>query len=164
MTERIAYDDAVDLLDADHKAVKQMFIAYGTLCDDSAPGAAKHKLAQRICRALAIHAQIEEEIFYPKVREAIGHDALMDEALHDHAQAKEAIARIESMKASDKAYDPAVRKLGELIDRHVLEEREGIFLKARQAPLDLRAMTLTLLDRRKQLIEQSPTASAKAAA
>ena len=164
MKELVAYDDAVDLLDADHKAVKKMFIDHAALCEDIAPAPAKRMLAQRICKALAIHAQIEEEIFYPQVRKAIGDDALMDEALQEHALAKTAIAQIESMKATDAGHDAAVKQLGMLIDQHVLEEREHIFLKARLAALDLRAMTLPLLKRQQQLKTKARAALAKEAA
>ena len=151
MKEPVAFDDAVDLLDADHKAVKKMFIEYGALCEDAAPAAAKQALAQRICQALAVHSQLEEELFYPAVRKAIVDDALMDEALQEHAAANEVIARIESMKPTNSAYDATVQQLGKLIDQHVMEEREQIFLKARNAALDLRGLTLPLLKRQKQL-------------
>lgn len=164
MKKPVAYDDAVDLLDADHKAVKKMFIAHAALCENAAPAAAKRLLAQRICEALAVHAQIEEEIFYPQVRKAIGDDALMEEALQQHAEAKDVIARIEAMKATDAGLDVAVEKLGMLVDQHVLEEREQIFLKARQVALDLRGMTLPLLKRQQQLKKKARAASAKEAA
>lgn len=164
MKERVAYDDAVDLLDADHKAVKKMFIDHAGLCEDGAAAAAKRKLVQRICQALTVHAQIEEEIFYPQVRKAIGDDALMDEALQEHAEAKKVIARIEAMKATDAGHDAAVKQLGKLIDQHVLEEREHIFLKARLAALDLRGMTLPLLKRQQQLKTKARAALAKEAA
>lgn len=164
MKERIAYDDAVDLLDADHKAVKKMFIAHKALCEDGAPAATKHLLAQRICQVLTIHAQIEEEIFYPQVRQAIGDDALMDEALQEHAQVKDAISRIEVMKVSNMEHDAAVKQLGTMIDLHVQQEREQIFLKARLAALDLRGMTLPLLKRQQQLKAKTGAVMAKEAA
>lgn len=166
MKEPVAYADAVDLLDADHKAVKKMFIDYGALCEDSAPTDLKSALAERICQALTIHAQIEEEIFYPAVRKALGEAALMDEALHEHAQAKETIARIQAMKATDATYDATVVQLGALVDQHVLEEREKIFLNARWAALDLRGLTLELLKRKQQLSRKPATGptSAQAAA
>ena len=46
MKNPVAYEDAVDLLDADHKAVKKMFIDYGALCEDAAPADQKRALAQ----------------------------------------------------------------------------------------------------------------------
>lgn len=151
MKERVAYEDAIDLLDADHNAVKKMFMDYAALCEDGASAQAKHMLAQRICQALSVHAQIEEEIFYPLVQEAIAEADLIDDAMQEHAQAKELIARLEAMKPTDPGLDPAVKQLGMVIDAHVLQEREQIFLKARLAPLDLRAMTLPLLKRQQQL-------------
>lgn len=151
MTETVAYEDAVDLLDADHKAVKKLFINFNALCEDNAPAEQKQLIAQRICQDLTVHAQIEEEIFYPQVRQAIGDNALMDDALEEHSEAKEMIAKIQAMDASDEGYDDAVKALGTLIDQHVLEEREQIFLQARNAPLDLRGMVSALFSRKKQL-------------
>ena len=162
MKTLVAYEDAVDLLDADHKAVKRMFIDYGVLCEDSAPADQKGALAERICQALIVHAQIEEEIFYPEVREALGDNALMDEALDEHKQAKQTIARIRAMAATDAAYDATVKQLGALIDQHVMEERGQIFLRARMAALDLRGLTLRLLKRKQQLIKKAVTAPSTA--
>ena len=163
MKQPIAFEDAVDLLEADHKAVKKMFIDYGAMCEDSAPAEQKRAIARRICQALTLHAQIEEEIFYPQVRKVIGDDALMEQALGEHAKAKEITARIEAMKPTDAGYDATVKKLGMLIDEHVLEEREKIFLKARNAALDLRGMTLALLQRQQQLKKWAPAPAKEAA-
>lgn len=151
MSQPIAYEDAVDLLDADHKAVKKLFIDYNALCEDEAPPAQKQAIARRICQALTVHAQLEEEVFYPAVRQAIGDDALMDEAMLEHAQAKDLIAQIEGMAPDDDAYDDTVKELGKDIDQHVLEEREQIFLKAQFADLDLRGMVPELVKRKQQL-------------
>ena len=161
MKQLVAYEDAVDLLDADHTAVKKMFIDYSALCEDSAPPDHKRSLAERICQALTVHSQLEEEIFYPQVRKAIGAADLMDHALDEHAQAKEVIARIRAMKATDAAYDTTVAELGALIDQHVLEEREQMFLKSRLAPLDLRGLTLSLVKRKQQLTRKTAPSAAK---
>lgn len=158
MPQPIAYEDAVDLLDADHKAVKKLFIDYNALCEDEAPAAQKEAIARKICLALTVHAQLEEEIFYPAVRQAIGDDALMDEAMLEHAQAKDLIAQIEGMAPSDEAYDDTVQELGKDIDQHVLEEREQIFLKAKLAELDLRGIVPELVKRRQQLQKKAQAA------
>ena len=64
--------DACDLLDADHKAVKKMFTEFEELTEArSNTREKKRQLAERICLELTVHAQIEEEIFYPPVRKAI---------------------------------------------------------------------------------------------
>ena len=159
MNQTVPFENAVDLLDADHKAVKKMFIDYNALCDDGAPAQARRSLAEKICQALTVHAQIEEEIFYPAVRKAIGDDALLDEALAEHAEAKELIARIQGMKSASDNYDGTVQALAKVIDQHVLEEREQIFLKAQQAALDLRALAAPLYKRKKQLTGAAPKAA-----
>jgi hypothetical protein len=150
-----AYEDALLLLDADHKLVKKMFIEYTGLVEDDGPAEAKQQLALKICNDITVHAQIEEEIFYPAVREAIGDDGLMDHAEEEHAQAREKIAQIQGMTAGDDGMDDAVKELATLIDEHVLEEREKIFLQAQYAALDLRGMVPQLVERKKQLQAQA---------
>jgi hemerythrin superfamily protein len=151
MTQPVPYEDALDLLDADHKLVKKLFIEFKGLCDDGAPPGIKQQIAQKICQELTVHAQIEEEIFYPAVREAVGNDELMDEAEQEHAQAKQKIAQIQGMSGSDEGFDDAVKELASLIDQHVLEEREQIFLQAKLSDLDLRGMAPELFARKKEL-------------
>lgn len=107
---------------------------------------------------MTVHAQIEEEIFYPRVRKAIG-DGLIEEALAEHTEAKQLIAEIEGLQAGDAEYDALVQQLAELIDEHVAEEREQIFLQAAQAPLDLRGLAVELYERKQAL--QSKSAKAR---
>ena len=145
--------DAVDLLDADHIAVKKLFSAYRKLCDSDAPADDRRELAAQICRDLTVHAQIEEEIFYPEVREAIDGEALLDEAEVEHATAKDLIRQILDMSPDDDLYDARVTVLGEYIDHHVKEEREEIFVKARKSRLDLVAMADELSQRKMELLE-----------
>ena len=145
--------DAVDLLDADHITVKKMFTAYRKLCDSDAPADERRDLAAQICKELTVHAQIEEEIFYPEVREAIDGEALLDEAEVEHATAKDLISQISEMSPDDDLYDARVTVLGEYIDHHVKEEREEIFVKARKSRLDLVAMADELSQRKMELLE-----------
>ena len=157
-----AYEDAVDLLDADHKAVKKLFIDFNAMCDDGAAPQDKQPVVDKICQALLVHARIEEEIFYPAVRAATGDDALLEEAEEEHAQVKETVAQLQAMDASDASYDDTVKRLGELVDAHVLEERERIFLEARQSPADLRSLAGRLFERKKALMSASRKKPAKA--
>src|SRR3954469_6960319 len=123
MSATLSYPDAVDLLDADHKLVQKMFIDYQGMHEDGAPAEVKRQLAMKICQDLNVHTQIEEEIFYPRVGAAIRDDALMKEALREHAEAKEAIQRIQGMSPQDAGYDDAVKQLGVSIMDHVMDER-----------------------------------------
>ena len=156
-TTKRAQADACSLLDADHRTVKKMFKAYEELTQSRGASTEQKKrdLASEICMALTVHAQIEEEIFYPAVREAIKETDLLDEAEVEHASAKDLIAQIQDATAIDDKFDARVIVLGEYIDHHVKEERNEIFVKARAARgLDLMAMREQLAARKEELMEE----------
>ena len=134
-TTRRATPDACSLLDTDHKNVKKLFTAYDELAHSRAASATEKKrdLAMQICMELQVHTQLEEEIFYPALREAIKEVDLLDEAEVEHASAKELIAQIQDATEVDEKFDAKVKVLGEYIDHHVKEERNEIFVKARAA-------------------------------
>jgi hemerythrin superfamily protein len=147
--------DACDLLDADHKAVKKLFKQFEELAGSKAKRATASRLdlAKQICRELTVHTQVEEEIFYPALREAIKETDLLAEAEVEHAAAKDLIAQIEGAIEVDEAFDARVTVLGEYIDHHVKEERGEIFPKARAARrLDLMAMREQIEARKEELM------------
>ncbi|VTU39365.1 protein [Variovorax sp. PBL-H6] len=154
-TTKRSEPDACSLLDADHRNVKKMFKEYETLAGSKAANASqkKRELANEICMELTVHAQIEEEIFYPALREAIKETDLLDEAEVEHASAKDLIAQIQDATDVDDKFDAKVTVLGEYIDHHVKEERNEIFVKARAARgLDLVAMREQLETRKEELM------------
>ena len=149
--------DACDLLDADHKAVKKMFKEFEELTGSRARNASQKKmeLAQQICQELTVHAQIEEEIFYPALREALKETDLLDEAAVEHQTAKDLIAQIQGASEPDEMFDARVKVLGEYIDHHVKEEKGEIFPRARAArKLDLIAMREELETRKEELMSE----------
>ncbi|BEU94695.1 hemerythrin domain-containing protein [Acidovorax sp. DW039] len=149
--------DVCDLLDADHKAVKKMFKDFDSLCESRARNAGQLRmdLAREICTELTIHAQLEEEIFYPALREAIKETDLLAEAEVEHQTAKDLIAQIQAAEMVDEAFDAKVKVLGEYIDHHVKEERNEIFPKARSAKkLDLVAMREEVEARKEGLLDE----------
>ncbi|MDB5943570.1 MAG: hypothetical protein JWQ13_3136 [Ramlibacter sp.] len=149
--------DACDLLDADHKAVKKMFKEYEELTNSRGRSVPQKKmdLARQICQELTVHAQIEEEIFYPALRAAIKDTDLIAEAEVEHASAKDLIAQIQGMGEADEMFDAKVTVLGEYIDHHVKEEKNEVFPKARAArKLDLMAMREELATRKEELMGQ----------
>ena len=157
-TTRRAEPDACSFLDTDHRHVKKMFKAYEELTESRAASAEqkKRELANDICMALTVHAQIEEEIFYPALRAAIKETDLLDEAEVEHASAKDLIAQIEDATDVDDKFDAKVIVLGEYIDHHVKEERNEIFVKARAAHgLDLVALREQLAARKEELMEEA---------
>lgn len=143
--------DAIKLLKADHKEVKTWFKEYEKLEGDED----KQALASQICLALTIHAQIEEEIFYPAARAAIDDEDMFDEAEVEHGSAKQLIAEIQAMKAGDRLFDAKVIVLGEYIDHHVQEEEEEMFPDARDSDLDLKALGAQLATRKAELMAKA---------
>jgi hemerythrin superfamily protein len=142
--------DAVTLLKNDHREVEQWFEQFEkTRSDDR-----KATLAQKICQALTVHAQIEEEIFYPAFIEATEEEDLHHEAIVEHDGAKKLIAQIEGSSPSDDYFDARVTVLSEMIKHHVKEEeqRDGMFAKAKQAQMDLVALGEQLAARKAELM------------
>ena len=149
--------DACTLLDTDHKAVKKMFKAYDELAHSKARGTDQKKLelAREICQELTVHATIEEEIFYPALREALKETDLIAEAEIEHQTVKELVAQIERAEEIDEGFDARVKVLGEYVDHHVKEERNEIFPKARASrKLDLMAMRDELEARKAELMAE----------
>ncbi|MEJ5988944.1 hemerythrin domain-containing protein [Ramlibacter sp. PS3R-8] len=152
MPQQLIEKDACDLLDADHVAVKHLFVEYARLAVAGDPAGERQAYAQKICNELTVHAQIEEEIFYPALREVIDAPELLDEAEAEHQEAKDMIAALEGMPAADAGMDDLVAKLAAAIEHHVKEERTQLFPKARSAKgLDLDALGAQLKQRQQEL-------------
>ena len=141
---------AIDLLEQDHRQVEEMFEKYENLQEAGKKG----QLALKICMALRVHAQIEEEIFYPAVREAIEKTELIDEAIVEHAAAKQLIAEIEEMEADDELYDAKVKVLGEQVLHHVEEEEDELFPEAQGSDLDLDVLGTRMANRKQMLLKE----------
>lgn len=148
-----ARNDAITLLKADHRQVEELFQQFEKARSDDR----KRDLATRVCDALRVHAQIEEEIFYPAFYEATGDDEIHHEAIVEHDGAKKLIAEIESSGPDDEYYDARVTVLSEMIKHHVKEEeqRDGMFAKARSSGMDLLTLGERLAERKAE-IESSP--------
>ena len=144
--------DAIALLKEDHRAVEELFEKFEKASGDGR----KQKLAEEICLELSVHAQIEEEIFYPACEGKVDED-LLKESYVEHDGAKVLIAEIMNGGADDEYYDAKVKVLSEEIEHHVEEEEkrlEGLFAQARTAGLDMDALGQELAARKAALTEQ----------
>jgi hemerythrin-like domain-containing protein len=148
-------EDAIALLTADHAKVKKLFKEFEDLKEEDGSAEDKSALVTQICTELKVHTEIEEEIFYPAVRKAIDASDLMDEALVEHAGAKELIAQLEDMSPDDELYDAKVTVLGEQIQHHVKEEEGEMFPKARKAKVDGEALGVQMAERKAELMAET---------
>jgi hemerythrin superfamily protein len=138
---------AIEILEADHRRVEDLFDEY----EDAEDASDKKQLAVKICTALQAHTQIEEEIFYPAAREAIETPELIDEAIVEHASAKQLIGEIENMEPGDELYDAKVRVLQEQVLHHVEEEEGELFPQVEASELDLEALGKKMAERKAAL-------------
>lgn len=125
-------NDAIAVLKADHKNVKELFEKYESLGDSAVT--TKQETAQQICHELTVHAAIEEEIFYPRVRRAGAEEK--DEVLEgveEHAQIKALVAEISALNPEDESFDAKMQVLKEDVEHHVQDEENEMFPNVRKA-------------------------------
>jgi hemerythrin superfamily protein len=151
----VSAQDAIGMLIADHKRVASLFADFKRLTDE---GRDKEKasVVEKICQELTVHTQLEEELFYPAVRKATNDEDQMDEALVEHAGAKQLIAQLQGADPGDDFYDARVTVLAEQIDHHVEEEEGSMFPKARFSRLDTAKLGAVMLARKKELASGAP--------
>ncbi|QNA88798.1 hemerythrin domain-containing protein [Massilia sp. Dwa41.01b] len=142
--------DAITLLTKQHREVEDMFEQFEKMTDRAK--VSKKKLADQICNALIMHTTIEEEILYPATREASEEtEDMVDEAVVEHASAKDLIAQVQEMDPGDELYDAKVKVLGEMVEHHVKEEEEEMFPKLRELKLDLAQLGAEMAARAKEI-------------
>jgi hemerythrin superfamily protein len=145
--------DAIEMLKADHRHVEELFEKY----QQARRRAEKSKIAQEICLELTVHAELEEEIFYPACREHVD-DPLLDEALVEHDTAKILTAEIAmGTPQADPFFDAKVNVLAEYMREHIQEVEknpDSIFAKALEGGVDTQKLGRRMKERREELMEQ----------
>ncbi|RYY03290.1 MAG: hemerythrin domain-containing protein [Gammaproteobacteria bacterium] len=140
--------EATALLRADHKAVNDLFNEY----EKSRSNVRKKQIVNMICKELTVHAQIEEEIFYPAVKAALKDKELVPEATVEHATLKELIAQVEGKEPDGEMFDAKIKVLSEYVKHHVKEEQNEMFPKAKESKLDLTELGAQLAERKAELL------------
>ena len=138
-------DDALTLLKADHKQVKALFKQFEKQKDDMAEA---RRIAEEACMSLQVHAQIEEEVFYPAVRDALQASDLLDEARVEHEVAKDLIAQLLCLEEGDPLFTATFTVLSEYVLHHVQEEETELFPKVEASSLDLDTLGQELAERK----------------
>lgn len=122
--------DAVDVLTRDHRHIEDLFASYESTSDP----AEQTKVAHAVVHDLAVHGEIEELLFYPRIRAVLPDgDALADEAVHEHLEIKRTLNDIDRMRADDDAFDGKMRALMAEVRHHVEEEESELFPRIRDA-------------------------------
>ncbi|MDP2154254.1 MAG: hemerythrin domain-containing protein [Methylotenera sp.] len=140
--------DATTLLRADHKLVSGLFDDY----EKASTKAMKKKLVSEICMELSIHAQVEEEIFYPAVKHALKDHELVPEATVEHETLKSLIAQVDGVEPDGEMFDAKIKVLQEYVKHHVKEEQEEMFPKAKATKLDMMELGDMIAARKRELM------------
>jgi len=146
---------ALELLAADHRKVEDLFEQYESAKDDEDED--RTQVAERICKELTVHAQLEEEIFYPWLKENLDEDdmEMVEEAYVEHSTAKDLIAQIEGAGSPDAEYDAKVKVLSEYIKHHVKEEENEIFEACAGMEAELDELGQEMASRKSELAEEN---------
>lgn len=142
--------EATALLRADHKVVDALFKEF----EDAKTSADKKQIVARICSELTVHAQVEEEIFYPAFRKALRDKELVPEAIVEHATLKDLIAQVENIEPDGEMYDAKIMVLIEYVKHHVKEEENEMFPKAKSSDMDLIEIGSQIGERKTELMAE----------
>lgn len=124
--------NALTLLKQDHNNVDALFTRFEELGDG--PSAEKEQIRDKVVEQLAVHAAIEEQLFYPAVRQAAPDaEEWVLEGLEEHHVVKWTLSELQTMASSAERFDAKMRVLIEAVRHHATEEEEEIFPKVREA-------------------------------
>lgn len=142
--------EATAMLKADHQLISTLFKDY----EKAETKAAKKKIVSQICLELSIHAQIEEEIFYPGVKAVLKDKTLIPEAIVEHATLKSLIAQVEGVEPDGEMFDAKIKVLDEYVSHHVKEEQDEMFPEAKASNLDMVALGEKMYARKQALLAE----------
>jgi len=145
---------AIELLEADHRKVEALVDQYEG--EKEGDEETKRALAEKICGELKVHAQVEEELLYPWLKDNLDEKnmELVEEAYVEHASAKDLITQLESAGEIDETFDAKVKVLGEYIKHHVKEEEGEIFPEVREMKEELDELGQEMASRKAELMEE----------
>lgn len=116
--------DAITILKEDHKRVEKLFKALEKQDTSVVP---------QICEELKLHAELEEQVFYPAVRgEVPDSTEEVAESVEEHHVVKILISELEAMADDDEQYLAKATVLMEMVRHHVEEEESELFPEVRE--------------------------------
>jgi hypothetical protein len=142
--------EAIDMLKQDHEKVEKAFKEFESI--DREDMRRCRELVMSVCEDLKLHTTLEEEIFYPAVREALEDENIMNEAAVEHETAKMLIEQLENMQDDDPNFHATFTVLGEYVRHHIKEEEGEMFPEARKSELDFEALSERMRERRQELM------------
>lgn len=151
---------ATGMIRMDHSHVMTLLHRYKP---DTRP-AVKRAIVGNACVALEMHAQLEEEVFYPAMREhGIDSAEVNSKNLPEHNEMRRMIARLRQMEPEDPDYDDTFMELMRDVMHHVADEETTLLHHAerRLTEQQLRDLGKRMTKRRAQLMKDYGTQYAR---
>ena len=117
-------------LHQDHQKVEQIF----RKLMETGDGADKTRLdlCQKLKHELLAHAEFEEAVFYPAVRDRNGVGQQVKEGIEEHNQVKRMLSELEEMEPTSPVFMEKIEELQQAVQHHVDEEESEIFPAAKK--------------------------------
>lgn len=142
--------NAIDLIKDDHREVERLFSEF--LAAEDSEVQQREDIFQQLEKELLAHADIEEQIFYPAVKDFMAGE--IEEAIYEHQVVERMLSELLAMEVEDEAFEKKLIHLMEQVQHHVQEEESagGILETARQK---LRFDQLEIMAKNMQKLKQT---------
>lgn len=120
--------DAVEFLTIAQRDILELFNQY-LASQHSESSAEKYSIAKKICSALTVNMQVEEEILHPAVKKAVKENGGISAAAMEHSILKYLIAEVASLDPDSSVYDIKIKVLGEQVKEHFTKDQMKLFPK-----------------------------------
>jgi len=137
----------VEMLKEDHSKVKGLFEEF-----EGAEARERGEIAKTAIQELEIHADLEERLIYPAIRQEIEEDDMMNEAVEEHHLVHVLIAELKKLKPNDEKFKAKFCVLGELVKHHIEEEENEMLPRAEQSDIDWEALEVRVIKRKEALM------------
>ncbi|MGE5450772.1 MAG: hemerythrin domain-containing protein [Acidobacteriota bacterium] len=149
-----ARKEVLTMLKDDHRMVDNAFKEFERL-HRAEEKASCQSLIEQTCRELELHALLEEEVFYPTIRNAIEQTELIDEAEVEHQTLKMLIEQIRNSTHEEEKFVATITVLKEYVKHHVKEEEGALFRKLTRVKLDWPHLLEEMQEQRQQLRDEA---------
>lgn len=125
--------NVIDLIMGDHRFVEELF----TQLQEAGSTEEQLRRGQEIIQELSVHAAVEEQVLYPRVRQLTGDEGLVDHAIAEHAELKAVLADLDGLTPADEEFASGFLRAQQLVSDHVREEEGDLLPRLRaNAPVE----------------------------
>jgi hemerythrin superfamily protein len=139
----------IEMLKEDHEKVQGLFEEF-----ESAEGSEQEDIAATAIMELEVHAELEEKLIYPAIREQLDEDEKMNEALEEHHLVHILIKELKKLKPKDAVFQAKFKVLGELVKHHIEEEEGEMLPKAQKSEIDWERLETAVMKRKETLVNK----------